>query len=484
MEKIKNYINGEWVESKSDRVLDVENPGTGEILAQVPLSTKKEADLAARVAKEAYWQWKEESILKRIKSFYKLKDLIEKNFDELATLITKEHGKTLNESKGEMVRLLQGIESSFGLPSLIQGQILPNIAPDAVPKIDSYFIREPLGPFVHIPPFNFPAMISFWFLPYAVICGDTFIVKPSEQCPLTMNRIFELIDEVGFPRGVLNLINGGKEVVDALLEHPDIAGVCSVTSTPTAKYIYAKGSSFSKRMCCQGGAKNFILVSESCNLEKSVPNIMDSVYGNANQRCMAGSNVVAIGGIYGKLKEELVRAAKNIKVGYGLDPKTTMGPLSSAKAEERVLNYIDIGIKEGAKLILDGRDVKVEQEGHYLGPCIFDEVNPEMTIAKEEIFGPVMLIMKAQTLEEAIKMANRSRFGNAAILYSSLGKEADEFEKKIECFCLGINIGLPAPIAWFPFSGGKDSFFGVLHGQLPDVVDFFTNKKAVIKRWF
>ncbi|PIQ92291.1 MAG: methylmalonate-semialdehyde dehydrogenase (CoA acylating) [Parcubacteria group bacterium CG11_big_fil_rev_8_21_14_0_20_39_14] len=482
MEKIKNYINGEWVESKSTQILDVENPGTGEILAQVPMSTKEEVNLAVKTAKEAQEKLREESVLKRVQYFYKLRDLVEKNLEDISTVLTKEHGKTLEESRGEMKRLLQNIESSFGVSSLIQGKILPNIASG----IDEYFVREPLGVFAHIPPFNFPAMISFWYLPYAIACGNSFIVKPSEQCPLTMNRIFELIDKVGFPEGVLGLVNGGREVVDVLLEHPDIAGICSVTSTPTAKNIYTKGSSFGKRMCCQGGAKNFVFVSENCVLEKSTPNIIDSVYGNANQRCMAGSNVVAIKGIYEKLKEELVKAAKNIKVGYGLEPETTMGPLISAKAKEKVLQYIETGIKEGAKLVLDGRNIKVEKypRGHYLGPCIFDEVEPEMTIAKEEIFGPVMMILRVQNLEEAIKMANRSKFGNAAILYSSLGKEANEFEKKIECFCLGINIGLPAPIAWFPFSGGKDSFFGVLHGQLPDVIDFFTNKKAVIKRWF
>lgn len=486
MEKLKNYINGEWVESKSTKILEVENPGTGEILAEVPMSTKEEVNLTVKTAKKAYEEWQKESVLKRVKYFYKLRDLMEKHFKELAVLITKEHGKALAESEGEMTRLLQSIESSFGVPSLIQGQILTNMAPGAVPRINTYYIREPLGPFGHIPPFNFPAMIAFWFLPYAVVCGNTFIVKPSEQVPLTMNRIFELIDEAGFPSGVLNLINGDKEVVNALLEHPDVVGVCSVTSTPTAEAIYTKGSTFGKRMCCQGGAKNFVLVSQSCVLKNSIPNIIDSVYGNTNQRCMAGSNIITIAKAYKPFKEKIIEAAKNIKVGYGLNPETTMGPLISEKAKERVLNYIEMGIKEGAKLVLDGRGVKVNDfpRGHYLGPTIFDKVEPEMTIAKEEIFGPVMSIIRAENLNKAIEMANQSKYGNAAILYTSLGREKEEFIANIKCGCLGINIGLPAPIAWFPFGGKKKSFFGVLHGQLPDAIDYFTDKKIIIERWW
>lgn len=486
MRKLKNYINGEWMESKTEKFLNVENPGTGAILAKVPLSTREEVNSAVRAAQEGYKKWRETSVLERAKYFYKLRDLVEKHLEELAVLITKEHGKVLTESKGEITRLLQNIESAFGIPSLIQGQILTNIAPGADPKINTYFLREPLGPFAHIAPFNFPGMIPFWFLPYAVISGNTFIVKPSEQVPLTMNRIFELIAEAGFPKGVLNLVNGDKETVDILLEHPGIIGVCSVTSTPTAKEIYSRGARYGKRMCCQGGAKNFILVSQSCNLEKSIPNIIDSVYGNTNQRCMAGSNVVAVGKIYKALREQLVRAVKDIKVGYGLDSEITMGPLISSKAKEKVLNYIEIGLKEGAKLILDGRMVKVEHypKGHYLGPTVFDKVEPEMTVAREEIFGPVTSIIRSGTLEEAVDMANKSRYGNAAILYASLGGEKEEFVRRIECACLGINIGLPAPIAWFPFGGKKESFFGVLHGQLPDIIDFFTDKKIVIERWW
>lgn len=482
MRKLKNYINGEWVESKSTEILPVENPGNGEILAEVPMSTEKEVDLAVKSAKTAFEEWKDVPVTQRVRYLFKLKILIEEYLEELAVLITKEHGKVLKDTRAEIQRLMECIEASFSVPSLIQGKILPRITRD----IDEYFIREPIGVVAHIAPFNFPGMIPFWYLPFVVACGNTFVVKPSEQVPLTMNRIFEFIDEVGFPKGVLSLVNGGKEVVDALLEHPGVAGICSVTSTPTAEKIYSKGASYGKRMCCQAGAKNFLVVMPSCNLERTVPSVIDSIYGNTNQRCLAGANVVGVGKVYDKLLKMLWEAVPKIKVGYGLDPDSIMGPLISRAAKERVIGYIEKGIEEGAKLLIDGRNVKVDKypQGHYLGPSLFVEVIPEMTIAKEEIFGPVMTLMKAKDLDQVIEWINKSEYGNGAMIYTSSAREEREFVLRVHPKNIGVNIGLPAPIALFPFGGTKKSFYGVLHGQLPDIIDFCTDKKIVIRRFW
>jgi malonate-semialdehyde dehydrogenase (acetylating)/methylmalonate-semialdehyde dehydrogenase len=482
MRMIKNYINGKWVGSRSIRVLDVENPGTGEILAKVPMSTKEEVDLAVGAAKKAFEEWKDMPITQRVRYLFKLKILVEEHLEELATLITKEHGKVLSDTRAEIQRLMECIEASFTVPSLIQGNILHKITRD----IDEYYIREPIGVIAHIAPFNFPGMIPFWYLPFVVACGNTFIIKPSEQVPLTMNRIFELIDQAGFPKGVLGLVNGDKEVVDALLKHQDVAGICSVTSTPTAQKIYEKCGRYGKRPLCQAGAKNFLVVMPSCKLEQAVPSIIDSVYGNTNQRCLAGANVVGVGEVYHRMLKMIFEAVPGIKVGYGLDSESTMGPLISHQAKERTLRYIERGIEEGARLLIDGRDVKVENypKGHYLGPSVFVGVNPEMTIAKEEIFGPVMTVLKAGDLDEAIGWINKSEYGNGAIIYTSSGKEEREFILRVHPKNIGVNIGLPAPIALFPFGGTKKSFFGVLHGQLPDIIDFCTDKKVVIRRFW
>lgn len=482
MDKIKNYINGRFVESKSAILLDVENPATGEILGQVPLSNGIEIEYAVKSAKNAFQNWRETPPLERTRYFFKLKNLMEEHTEKLARTITMEHGKILAEARGEIRRAIENIEVSCGIPSLMQGKILE----DASKDIDSYFIRVPIGVFAMIAPFNFPAMIPMWFLPYAVGCGNTYIVKPSEQVPFTMNMIFKLIDEAGFPKGVINLINGNGITAESMIKHPDIAGISSVTSTPIAKEIYKKAASYGKRVQCHGGAKNFLIVMPDANLEKTVPNIIDSVYGNTGQRCLAGANVVAVGNVYTALKKRLVETASKIKVGYGLDKNITMGPVISAAAKVRIINRIETGIKEGAKLILDGRCIKVEKypNGHYLGPSIFDEVAPNMTIAKEEIFGPVMTILRTENLEDAIEMINASPYGNGAIIYTESGKSARDFIHKVDCGNIGVHIGLPAPLAFFPFSGMKDSFFGDLHGQGQDAIDFFTHKKVIIKRWW
>lgn len=483
MSKIRNYINGEWAISNSKRVLDVENPGTGEVVAQVPMTTRDEVDLAVKSARESFTEWREIPATERVGHLFKLKTLLEEHLEEIATVTTKEHGKTLDEARGDTRRLLENVDASLGIPSLMQGNVQWRITRE----IDEYFVREPLGVFASVSPFNFPGMIPFWYLPYALALGDTFIVKPSERTPLTMTNIFELIEKVGFPKGVVSLVHGDKETVDALLEHPDIAGICSVTSTPTAEYIYEKCGQYKKRPLCQAGAKNYLVVMPDAVLSKAVPNIINSFFGNAGQRCLAGGNLVAVGDVYDKLIEEVQAEVARIKVGYGLDPQTTMGPVISQQARERTEGYIAKGVEEGARLLIDGRNMMVKDypDGHYIGPSVFAEASPEMVICREEIFGPVMPVIRAKSLDEAIEMINeRTDYGNTATVYTSSGGVSQKFQREVNCGMIGINIGVVAPVAWFPFGGKRKSFFGVLHGQLPDVIDFFTDKKVVIKRWW
>jgi len=480
--KIKNYINGQWVVSKTSQFLPVFDPGKGKAIAQVPLSTKEEVNRAGQAAQKAFKTWSRVPAPERVEYLFKLKRLIDDHFQEIARILTTEHGKTLKEARGEVKRALQNLETACGIPTLMQGKILASAAQD----IDEYFIREPVGPAAIIMPFNFPAMISFWYFPYALACGCTCIIKPSEITPLTQNKIFELIDEVGFPEGVINLINGAKDTVGAILENKDIKAVASVSSTPVAKVIYEACARTHKRACCQAGAKNFLVVAPDANLKKSIPNIINSAFGNTGQRCLAGSILVGIDGIYEKLKEEIVRAAKKIKVGHGLDRGTYMGPLVRDIARQRVLNYIETGIKEGAELILDGRKIKIKKYpgGFYLGPSIFDKVTPRMKIAKDEIFGPLLAIIKVKNLDEAINLIDRCPYGNAASIYTSSGRLAQEFKHRVKCGNIGIQIGTVAPLAYFSFAGMKDSFFGTLHGQAPDAIDFFTDKKVIIEKWW
>ena len=483
MKRVGNYINGGWVDSKSARVLAVENPGTGEILAQVPMTTREEVDRMVKSAGQAFAEWKEVPVTERVGYIFRLKVLIEENLEEIATLTTKEHGKTLDEARGDTRRLLENVDAALGIPSLVQGNIQWRITPE----IDEYFVREPLGVLANISPFNFPGMIPFWYLPYAVALGNTFVVKPSEQTPLTMTRIFELIDKAGFPKGVLNLLHGDKEVVDAFLEHPGIAGVCSVTSTPTAEYIYQKCGQYLKRALCQAGAKNYLVVMPDAVLAKAVPNIINSFFGNAGQRCLAGGVLVAVGDVYDRLLGEVQTEIAQIRVGYGLDPQTTMGPVVSQPAKEKVEGYIQKGVEEGARLLIDGRGVKVDNypKGYYLGPSLLIDATPEMAICKEEVFGPIMVLIRVRDLDEAINVINHGvDYGNTATIYTSSGSASQRFQRGVNCGMVGINIGVVAPVAWFPFGGKRKSFFGTLHGQMPDVIDFFTDKKVVIKRWW
>jgi len=483
-EVIKNYVNGEWVASKSTKTLDVVNPATTEVLARVPMSTREEVDEAIRYAKEAFEEWRETPPLTRARYMFTLKNLMEEHFEEVSQVLTKEHGKTIDESRGEIRRSIECVEHAAGIPTLMMGYNLETIAPG----LDEECILQPLGVFTCLPASNFPGMITFWFLPYAVACGNTYIVKPSSEVPLTLNKLFELIDKAGFPPGVLNLVNGSRDVSDAFLESKDVRGVSFVGSTPVAKYVYSKATAGGKRAQCQGSAKNCLLVMPDAPLDKVMPAIMNSVYGCAGQRCLAGANVVAVGddAFYEQLKKKLMAAAKAIKTGYGLDESVQMGPLRSKQAKEKVLSYIEAGLKEGDELILDGRNIKVPgyEKGYFIGPTIFDNVNPKSKIGSEEIFGPVMCLMRAKDFEEALRIIHESPYGNAASIFTQNGKWARDFKHRVLAGDVGINIGIAAPVAFFPFSGWKDSFFGDLHGQGFDAINFFTDRKVVISRWF
>ena len=482
VEKLKNYICGEWVESRSDEILDIINPATEEIIAKVPMSTSAEVDSAIAAAKDAYPEWRETPPLSRARYLFRLKDLIEENFEELAKTLVEEEGKTIDESRGEIRRGIENVETATGISSLMMGYNLEDIATG----IDEFVIHQPLGVFCAVAPFNFPFMVPLWFMPYAVACGNTYIIKPSEQVPLSQNRLFDLIDEADFPPGVINLVNGSKDVSEALIESPDIKGISFVGSTKVAKAIYSNGSRLGKRVQCQGGAKNFIVVMPDANLEGTVPALITSFYGCAGERCLSGAVILSVGDIYEPLKEMFLEEASKLKVGYGLDETTQMGPLVSKKHKDRVLSYIEKGIGEGAKLILDGRNIVVLDypNGYFVGPTIFDDVNPDMTIANEEIFGPVVSIIRVSSLDKAIDIMDANPYGNAASIFTSSGKYAREFRHRTDIGNIGINIGIAAPMSFFPFSGRKDSFFGDLHGQGRDGIQFFTEKKVVIERWF
>jgi malonate-semialdehyde dehydrogenase (acetylating)/methylmalonate-semialdehyde dehydrogenase len=483
--KLKNYINGEWVESKSDKILDIVNPATQKVISRVPMSTPDEVNEAIKAAREAFPEWRRTTPLTRVRCLFRLKELFEENFEQLSRVQTQEHGKTIDESRGETRRGIEMVEVSTGIPSLMMGYNLEDIAAG----IDEYVIYQPLGVFCHIAPFNFPFMVPLWYSPFALATGNTFVVKPSPRDPISQVKIAELIDEAGFPPGVYNVVHGGAEAASILLEHPDIKGATFVGTTSIGKEVYRKCGETGKRSIVQVSAKNFLLVMPDANVEATIPALMTSFFGNTGQRCLSGANLVIVGeddAFYKKFLNAFVETASRIRVGYGLDESTQMGPMQSIDGKERVLRYIDIGIKEGAKLILDGRKPTIigdYPDTCFINPSVFEDVTPDMTIGREEIFGPVASVMRAKDLDEAIKMANSSNFGNADSIFTGSGKSARQFQYEIESGCVGINIGIVAPMAFFPFGGMKDSFFGVLHGQGRDAIRFFTESKVVVQRW-
>lgn len=479
---LRNHIDGEWVPASTEECLDVRNPATDEVLARVPLSTAADVDRAVAAAREAFPAWRETPPYERAERLFRLKEILERRADELARTVVREHGKVLDEARGEVRRVLDNVEVAAGVPTLMMGYNMEDVAPG----IDEECIYQPLGVYACVAPFNFPAMVPFWFLPYAVACGDTYVVKPSERCPMSQGLIFEMLQEAGFPPGVLNLVHGDRTAVDALVEHPDVVGISFVGSTPVARALYAKGAAHGKRMQCQAGAKNGLIVMSDAVLGPTVDNILSSAFGSTGQRCLAGSLVLAVGEVYEPLVEALVGAARALRLGDGMDPGVDVGPVISRAALERIVGYIEAGIAEGARLLLDGRGVRVEgyPHGYFLGPTVFTDVRPQMTVAREEIFGPVLGIVRVGSLDEAIEVLNASPYGNAASIYTASGKAARAARYRVRAGNIGVNIGVAAPVASFPFGGMKASFFGDLHGQGRDAIHFFAERKVVISRWF
>lgn len=482
MEILKNYIDGNWVKSNESDSISIINPATQEILGSVPYGKNTFIDVgtAVEIASKAFISWSKIPVMRRVQPLYKLKQLLEENAEDIARTITMECGKTLAESRGELQRAIENVEVACGSPSLIQSEFSENIATG----IDEFMIRQPLGVCACIAPFNFPAMIPFWFLPYAIACGNTFIVKPSEKVPLTMMKIFHLIDQLDLPKGVINLVHGGKDTVDALLDHPKVKAISFVGSTPVAKYIYTRGAANGKRVQAQGGAKNPVIILPDADIEMSVQIITDSVFGCAGQRCLAASNVISVGD-NGKVKEALYESAKSRSTGYGLDENIEMGPLITSESKSRVNNLIQKGVNEGANVLLDGRNSKIKgfEEGNFIGPTILEGLPLSGEIVKTEIFGPVMGLIELDSIDLALDFINSGLYGNMACLFTSSGSSARKFRNEASAGNIGINIGVAAPMAQFPFSGWNDSFFGDLHGQGRHAIEFFTQTKVVVERW-
>jgi malonate-semialdehyde dehydrogenase (acetylating)/methylmalonate-semialdehyde dehydrogenase len=481
MIRIRNLIDGEWQESAAERWQDVHNPATGELLAQTPFATSTEVDAAIAVAHTAFEEWRRTPPMARARILFRFKSLLEENFEELARQVTLENGKVLDDARGEVRRAIENVETAAGIPSLMLG----TMAEDISEGIDEETIRQPLGVCTMFAPFNFPAMVPMWFVPFALAAGNTFVLKPSERTPLTQTRMAGLLLDAGLPEGVYNVVHGGADVARQLAEDPLVRAVSFVGSTPVARQVYVTAATAGKRVQCQGGAKNMLVVMPDADIRRTVPTILASAFGNAGQRCLAGSGILAVGDIYDPLVDALVEQAAALRVGNGLDERTQVGPVISPQAKARILGYIERGLAQGAHLLLDGREIPAASgAGNFIGPTIFDEVTPEMEIARDEIFGPVLSILRVPSLDAAISVIEGSRYGNMACIFTGSGRAAREFKYRVPAGNIGINVGVAAPIAFFPFGGMKDSFFGDLHGQGQDAVDFFTHKKVVITRWF
>ena len=479
--KLPNYVNGQWTESAASEWQDVMNPATGEVLAQVPLSGPAEVAAAVSAASTAFPEWRRTPPEDRIQPLFKLKQLLEEHFDDLARVITRENGKTFGEAKGELRRAIENVEVACGIPTMMQGYNLEDVARG----IDEIMIRQPLGVIAAITPFNFPGMIPFWFLPYAIATGNTFVLKPSERVPLTMKRAFELLDQIGLPKGVVNLVNGAKPAVDALLDHPQVRAISFVGSTAVAKYVYARAGANGKRAQCQGGAKNHVIILPDADMESATQIVSDSAFGCAGQRCLAVSVAVTIGAAQKAFRDSIADTASKLRVGNGLDEGVKMGPVITKQSKSRVESLIGVGEKQGAKVLLDGRNTRIPkyEAGNFVKPTILDGLPATSELANTEIFGPVLSLIHANDMDEALAFLERNPYGNRASLFTSSGSAARRFRYAAPAGNIGINIGVAAPMAYFPFSGWKDSFFGVMHGQGRDAVEFYTEKKVVIERW-
>lgn len=478
---LKNYINGEWVASTGSTSIDVINPATGKIIEQVPAGTGEDIAKAVEAAQAAATSWRNTPAVQRIQYLFKMKRILDEHAEEIAEICTNESGKTYGESKAEVVRAVENVEVACGIPTMLQSEFSEDIAGG----IDEFMIRQPLGVCACIAPFNFPIMIPFWFMPYAIACGNTYIVKPSEKVPMSMTRIFELIEKAGLPKGVLNMVHGAKETVDSLLDHPAVPAISFVGSTAIAKYVYQRGTANGKRIQAQGGAKNPVVIMPDADVDTTVRIIADSVFGCAGQRCLAASLVVMVGEAKELFKDKLVEAARNRKTGYGMDSDTAMGPVITKESKERIETLIDKGISEGSQLLLDGRNIPVSgyEDGYFIHPTVLDNVQQKSDTFRTEIFGPVMGIMYVDTLDDAIGLVNSGNYGNSACIFTRSGAAARRFRHDVMAGNIGVNIGVAAPMAFFPFSGWKDSFFGDLHAQSHHAVEFYTQTKVVIERW-
>ncbi len=475
------YIDGRWQEARGRALHAVTNPATGEVIAQVPYANADDIDRAATAAHAAFLKWRDVPVVDRVQVFYRYKNLLEQHHLELARILSTENGKTMDDAKAEIRRAIQMVEVSCGMPSLMMGQSLENVARG----IDCQTIRQPLGVCAGITPFNFPGMVPMWMYPFAIACGNSFILKPSEKVPMTPNRCAELLHDAGIPPGVFTILHGDKVAVDALLKHPLVRAISFVGSSPIAKYVYQTAATEGKRVQALGGAKNHLVVMPDANLDKSVEAIMSSAFGAAGERCLAGSVLVAVGEVAEPLLDILVERTGKLRVGDTASAGTEMGPLVTAEHRKKVVGYIEKGVAEGAKPLCDGRErMRAGEEGFYLGPTIFDHVQPEMTIAREEIFGPVLSVIRVGSLDEAIELVNSSPFGNTTTIYTASGKSAREFASRIEVGMVGVNMAVAAPMAFFPFSGWKQSFFGDLHAHGADAIAFYTEQKVVMTRWF
>ncbi|MDA0196814.1 MAG: CoA-acylating methylmalonate-semialdehyde dehydrogenase [Bacteroidetes bacterium] len=483
MEVLNNYINGDWKQSFESHAVDVINPANQDVLAKVPFGpgNARDVESAVKAASSALSDWSHTPVNQRVQPLFKLKTLLEQSKEELAEIITRECGKTKVESLGELTRAIENVEMACGTPALIQSEFSEDIASG----IDEFTIRQPVGVCACIAPFNFPGMIPFWFLPYAIACGNTFIIKPSEKVPLTMSRLFQLIDQLDLPKGVVNMVHGGKETVDALLTHPEVKAISFVGSSNVARYVYSKGTANGKRVQAQGGAKNPVVVLPDADFEMTTQIIADSVYGCAGQRCLAASTVISVGDIQRDFRDAIVENARLRTTGFGLEEGVEMGPVISSDSKERISGLIRKGINEGANILLDGREAKISgfEKGNFLTPTILENVASDGDLIKTEIFGPVMSLLHMKTLDEVISFINAGQYGNMACLFTSSGANARKFRNETMAGNIGINVGVAAPMAQFPFSGWKDSFFGDLHGQGRHAIEFFTQTKVVIERW-
>jgi malonate-semialdehyde dehydrogenase (acetylating)/methylmalonate-semialdehyde dehydrogenase len=481
MMKILNYINGEWIEPKVSEYVDVINPATGMVEARTPMCGKEAVQAAAQAASDALPGWRGIPAQDRVQYLFKFKFLLEESLDEITRTITNECGKTYEEAKAEMRRAIENVEVACGIPMMSKGEISEDIAPG----IDEIMLRQPVGVCATIAPFNFPGMIPFWYLPYVLATGNTYILKPSERVPMTMMVIFRLVEKLGLPKGVINMVHGGKDAVDGILDHSAIRAITFVGSSTTARYIYRRAAENGKRVQAQGGAKNPVIVMPDADMEMATKIIADSAFGCAGQRCLAVSWAVTVGEARNAFMELICDAAATRKVGYGLDDGVQMGPVINPASQARIEHLIGKGVSDGATVPVDGRGtiIKGYEKGAFVRPTILADVKPGSELSGIEIFGPVLSLMHVNTIEEAITLANSGQYGNQASLFTSSGSAARKFRYEVDAGNIGINIGVAAPMAFFPFSGWKDSFFGDMHGQGMDAVEFFTQKKIVVERW-